>query len=67
MARRDYGEIGKLIGASAKTVEGVYGHDHPDYLKAATETLNFHWFNAVIFNKSGRPLWKSRVFVRLLN
>ncbi len=42
MARRDYGEIGKLIGASAKTVEDVYGHNHPDYLKDATETLNFH-------------------------
>ena len=56
MARRDYEEIGKLIGASAKTVEDVYGHHHPDYLKDATETLNFHWFDAVIFTKSARPL-----------
>lgn len=42
MARRDYEEIGKLIGASTKTVEDVYGHHHPGYLKDTTVTLNFH-------------------------
>ena len=40
--RRDYEGIGALIGASAKTVEDVYRHHHPDYLKEATETLNLH-------------------------
>ena len=39
MARRR--ETGKLIGTSANTVEEVYGHHHPDYLKDATESLNF--------------------------
>ena len=42
IARTDYEEIGKLIGASVETVEDVYGHHHPDYLKDATETLKFH-------------------------
>ena len=40
--RRDYEEIGELIGISAKMVEDMYGHHHPDYLKKVTETLNFH-------------------------
>ena len=40
--RRDYEDIGALIGASAKTVEDMYRHHHPDYLKEATETLNIH-------------------------
>ena len=52
MARRDYEEIGKLTGASAKTVEDVYGHHHPDYLKDATETLNFHLLDEVVLNFS---------------
>ena len=40
--RRSYEEIGKMIGATKETVEREYGHHHPDYLKDATETLNFH-------------------------
>ena len=40
--RRDYEEIGEFIGASAKTVEDMHGHHHPEYLKEATENLNIH-------------------------
>ena len=37
MARRDYEESGKFTSASAKTIEGVYGITHPDYLVDATD------------------------------
>ena len=41
MERRSYEEIGKLIGSRAETVERVYGHHHPDYLRDAANTLKF--------------------------
>ena len=41
MERRSYEEIGKMIGTTKETVERVYGHHHPDYLKEAADTLKF--------------------------
>src|SRR5437588_5722249 len=35
-----YEEIGKMLGDTAETIERIYGHHHPDFLKKASKALD---------------------------
>ena len=41
-ARISYEEIGKMLGDTAETIERIYGHHDPDYLKAASKALELN-------------------------